>query len=88
MNARQEKLFSLMRCNDLHLTVADFIELAYHQWCDDYLTIEKCAEHIQGGTNMPLQLCYEVYDCVNLTLMLGKQLYLDSLYETTDNHPR
>jgi len=51
---KSTKAFQLLQENNINLTVGDYLELAYTQWCNDYLNFTTCAEHIEGSRKNPV----------------------------------
>ena len=41
-----QRLHMLLQDNNLNLSLADLIQYTYNQWCDQYLTTAKAAEHL------------------------------------------
>lgn len=75
---KQQQLYKLLQDNNLQLTVADFIQAAYHQWEHDYLTALKCAEHISSSMlHVENANECEIYTMLTHALSLGKRIAND-----------
>ena len=78
MLSKQQRLYRLLQDHDLHLTVADFIQAAYHQWENDYLTALKCAEHISNSMSKEENANErDIYTMLTHALSLGRRLAHD-----------
>lgn len=74
----QEKLFQLMRENDLNLSLKDLIEFTYHQWSDQYLSEELAEEHLTSAFNNPDNIDL-VQGKLSEVLALGRIIYKDKI---------
>jgi len=70
-----QKLHELMLDNNLKLTLAEFIEYAYHQWAEEYLTVERANEHINNSLNKPWE--EPTLPKLEGFIELGRELYRD-----------
>ena len=70
---KQQKLYELTREHDLKLSLADLVEFVYHEWDDNYLSVDQAVEHLLDSRKHQIEHL-DPSGAFNAVLSLGRAL--------------